>query len=105
MFGQEEAAETYIFIVFLVNKVMAVLLLPAILILAFADPSLQGIALTLSILLLILFIGYRFIRSYTTIRNELRISQLHFFLYICGFELVPVLLIYKLLMNLFERTS
>ncbi|PWT99646.1 MAG: hypothetical protein C5B52_10205 [Bacteroidetes bacterium] len=105
IFGQKEAAETYIFIVFLVNKVMSVLLLPAILILAFADPSLQGIALTLSILLLILFIGYRFIRSYTTIRNELRISQLHFFLYICGFELVPVLLIYKLLMNLFERTS
>jgi hypothetical protein len=104
MFGQEEAAETYIFIVFLVNKIMSVLFLPLIIILAFGGTDLKSIALALSFLLLIFFLGYRFIRSYTTIRNELKISQLHFLLYICGFEIFPVLLIYKLLMELFERT-
>ncbi len=104
MFGQEEAAETYVFIVFLVNKIMSILILPLIIILAFGGPDLKSIALALSILLLIFFLGYRFIRSYTTIRNELKISQLHFLLYICGFEIFPVLLIYKLLMQLFERT-
>lgn len=104
MFGEEDAANGYIFIVFLINKVLAVLLIPIILILAFSSPELQQIAFTVSIVLVIFLLIYRFILSFTSLRNELKISGLHLFLYVCGFEIIPVLVIYKSLLHLFERS-
>ena len=104
MFGQEEAANSYIFIVFLINKVVAILLIPFILILAFSDPQIKQIAFTVSIILVIFLLLYRFILSLASFRNELKISGLHLFLYVCGFEIIPVLVIYKGLLHLFERS-
>lgn len=104
MFGEEDAANGYIFIVFLINKVLAVLLIPIILILAFSSPGLKQIAFTVSIVLVIFLLVYRFILSFTSLRNDLKISGLHLFLYVCGFEIIPVLVIYKSLLHLFERS-
>lgn len=105
MFGKTVASDTYIFIVFLVNKIMAILLLPFIIILAFSTPLLQQIAFTAAICLVIFLFLYRFVMSFSSIRNELKISGLHLFLYICGFEIMPVLVIYRIMLQLFERSS
>lgn len=105
MFGKSIASDTYIFIVFLVNKIMAILLLPFIIVLAFSSPVLQQIAFTTAICLIIFLFFYRFVLSFAGIRNELKISGLHLFLYICGFEIMPVLVIYRIMLHLFERSS
>ncbi|MFT3702953.1 MAG: DUF4271 domain-containing protein [Agriterribacter sp.] len=105
MFGQEEAIDTYTFIVFMVNKILSILIIPFTLILAFSDRTFQQIAFMLSIVLIIFLLIYRFIVSYVGMRNELKINGLHLALYICGFEIVPVLLIYRLLVDLFARSS
>lgn len=105
MFGQEEVANGYIFIVFLINKVMAILLIPFILVLAFSDPQMQQVAFTASIILVIFLLFYRFILSFANLHNELKISGLHLVLYVFGFEIIPVLVIYKGLLHLFERSS
>ncbi|MBX3252936.1 MAG: DUF4271 domain-containing protein [Chitinophagaceae bacterium] len=105
MFGQEEITNGYIFIVFLINKVMGVLLIPFILILAFSDAGIKQVAFTVSVILVIFLLLYRFILSFTSLRNELKISGLHLLLYVCGFEIIPVLVIYKGLLQLFERSS
>ena len=105
MFGQQMAADSYIFIVFLVNKILSILLIPLMLVLAFAEPVFQQVAFTLSIILLGVLLIYRFILSFSGLRNELKISWFHLFLYVCGFEIIPVLLIYKLLLHLFARSS
>ena len=105
MFGQEEALDTYTFVVFLVNKVLSVIIIPFSLMLAFSDPGFQQIAFTVSIVLIIFLLVYRFIVGYAGIRNELKINALHLFLYFCGFEIIPVLLIYRVLVDLFARSS
>ncbi|WP_152269970.1 DUF4271 domain-containing protein [Agriterribacter humi] len=105
MFGQPMAADSYIFIVFLVNKILSILLIPLMLVLAFGDPVFQQIAFTVSIILLGFLLIYRFILYFSVLRNELKISLLHLVLYVCGFEIIPVLLIYKLLLHLFGRSS
>lgn len=105
IFGQQTAADTYIFIVFLVNKILSILLIPLMVILAFGEPAFQQVAFTVSVILLGALLIYRFVLSFSGLRNELRISWLHLFLYVCGFEIVPVLLIYKLLLHLFGRSS
>ncbi|HRP31743.1 MAG TPA: DUF4271 domain-containing protein [Agriterribacter sp.] len=105
MFGQQELADSYIFIVFLVNKILAILLMPFMLALAFGDAALQKVAFTISLALLLALLIYRFVLSFAGFRNELRISIFHLFLYVCGFEIIPVLVIYKLLLQFFTRSS
>ena len=105
MFGQEEALDTYTFVVFLVNKVLSIIIIPFSLVLAFSDHNFQQIAFTVSIVLIIFLLVYRFIVGYAGVRNELKINALHLFLYFCGFEIVPVLLIYRVLVDLFIRSS
>lgn len=75
------------------------------LILAFGDPVFQQVAFTVALILLSVLLIYRFILSFSGLHNELKISWLHLFLYVCGFEIIPVLLIYKLLVHLFAISS
>ena len=44
---------------------------------------------------------YKFILSYSAVRKEVKLNSFHFILYILGFEVVPLLLIYKLLLLIF----
>lgn len=105
MFGEETAMDNYIFIVYLINKILSVILIPFMLVIAFADPNFQQVAFTTSIILIFFLFVYRFILAYSILHNELKISMLHLFLYVCGFEIIPVLVIYKVVVHLFDRSS
>ncbi len=100
VFGMTGAVDTYIFIVFLVNKILGVALLPIVVLLAFAKDPLQSVGATLGVLLVIGMLIYRFIRSYRPVWEEVQMSRFHFFLYLCAFEIAPLLLIYKTMLKL-----
>jgi hypothetical protein len=104
MFNIRMAADTYIFIVFLVNKMLGIYLLPALMLMAFAEPPVVSILLTICFILLVILFIYRFIIAYRPIRNEIKITRFHFFLYLCAFEIAPLLLIYKVLLMFVERS-
>jgi hypothetical protein len=99
VFNAKEGAETYIFIVFLINKIIGVMLIPFILVIAFAKSSLADAALTASVILLIMLFVYRYFVSLQSFRRDLHISPFHFFLYLCGVEIVPLLVIGKVVFN------
>jgi len=48
---------------------------------------------------------YRFYLSFATIEGRLKISFFHFMLYLIGFEIVPLLLINKLLFRFLGESS
>ncbi|MDB5210613.1 MAG: hypothetical protein JWQ30_1440 [Sediminibacterium sp.] len=102
VFNNKEAAGSYVFVVFLVNKVMGVLLIPFLLIFAFAGPELVQVSVTLSIGLIVLLLGYRYWVSFVAIRSKLKVNALHFLLYLCAVELLPLALIYKIMMSYFN---
>jgi len=104
VFNIKEAIETYIFAVFLINKILGVILIPFTLIVAFSKPAIIDISITVSILLILLLFIYRYLVSYAPVRREVKVSVLHFFLYICAFELTPLLLIYKTLIFYLDRS-
>ncbi len=101
IFNMRDAADTYIFIVFLVNKLLAIFLLPLLIVLAFAVASWSAVLLTLSYVMVVLFFTYRYIVSFAPVRREVKVSQFHFFMYLCAFEIIPLLLIYKVLIHFF----
>jgi hypothetical protein len=93
------ATDSYIFIVFIINKVIGIFLLPFLILLAFTDDGLYQIALTLSWCGLVCLFIYRFILSYSAVHNQIRVKPFHFIIYLLGFEIIPLLLIYKLLFH------
>lgn len=100
----EKACDSYIFVVFLVNKVAGILLLPAILLATFPNKYLMAAIVVLAILLLSLLVIYRYWISYRQIKNEIKLSSFHFFLYLCAFEIAPLLIIKKVLTHLIDST-
>jgi hypothetical protein len=105
IFGISSVTDTYIFVVFLINKMMGIFLLPFIALLAFPSRALFPIALTVSYILVGGMLFYRFLISYRPVRSEIKVNRLHFFLYLCAFEIAPLLLIYKVLLTFAERSQ
>ncbi len=99
VFNTKEAAGAYTFIVFMVNKVMGVILIPFLLILAFAVPAVIDVSITVAIILVTILFAYRYLVSFAAIRNKLKVNAVHFFLYLCAVEVLPLVLIYKMLIN------
>jgi len=104
MFNIRTATDTYIFIVFLVNKMVGIYLLPVLLLMAFAKPPFLTVLITLTYFLIVILFIYRFIIAYRPVRNEIKLSRFHFFIYLCAFEIAPLLLIYKVLLIFVERS-
>lgn len=103
VFNLSKATDTYIFIVFLVNKMLGILLLPFLVLIAFYSGQPQQVFVTLSLILVVSLFAYRFIFSFGPIRAEIKVNPFHFFLYLCAFEIAPLLLIYKVLLALLEK--
>jgi hypothetical protein len=101
--GYTEAVNTYLFIIFLVNKILGVLLIPLVIVIAFSPVYIAQVAVIISLLLTAALFLLRFIRSYNLLHRQIKVSRFHFFLYIAGIELLPVLLIYKGVVILLDK--
>jgi hypothetical protein len=105
IFSAAEATNSYLFIVFIVNKMIGIYLLPFLVLLSFTQGNIYQVSLTLSWCGIGALYFYRFILSYGAVRNQVKVNPFHFLLYICAFEIAPLLLIYKSLLFFFNRTT
>ena len=101
VFNSKELVNTYIFVVFMINKVLGILLIPFVLMLAFSKPIYYPIAIGVGAILTILLFLYRYLFTLTSVRNKLHISSFHFFLYLCAFEILPLTILYKFIVQYF----
>lgn len=102
LFNIRAGADTYIFVVFVINKVIGIFLLPFLVALSFTRGDAFTIALVLSWCGIGLLLIYRILLTYTSVRNQVKFNPFHFFLYLCAFEVAPLLLIYKALLFFFR---
>ncbi len=105
VFNAKEATETYIFIVFLINKILGIILLPITFIIAFSTTGIVTVTLILAFMIILILFVYRYIASVGPVRKEMKISILHFILYVLAFEIIPLLLIYKTLGNYLVKST
>lgn len=98
--GMQAAADQYIFVIFLINKIMGILLIPFVVLLAFSPSHwVSSIMITSYCVIGILFL-LRYLRSYGLLQYQVKITGIHFLLYIIGIEILPLLLIYKLVIRI-----
>lgn len=105
LFNVSEAADSYIFIVFVINKMIGVFLLPIIVILAFTGEKIYNVGINISYIGIGAFIIYRIILTFASVRNQVRVNLFHFILYVFAFEIIPLLIIYKLLLLILQITT
>ncbi len=97
IFNATADAQSYMYVVFMVNKIIGILSLPAILIFAFSqNPQLGQYVLTIGAILLVVLLLYRYVVTFSLMARNLQLNAFHFFLYLCSVEIVPILILYKL---------
>ncbi len=102
LFSMSALTDAYIFIVFLINKVAGIFLLPFIVLVAFTRNEVNSVCWMISWTGLGLLYLYRYILAWGAVRNHIRFSIFHFFLYVIALEITPLLLIYKAILFIFK---
>ncbi len=103
VFSISRATDTYIFIVFLVNKMLGIFLLPFLILIIFSGNETREVFITISLAMFFVLWMYRVLAAFRPISNEIKLTPFHFFLYLCAFEIAPLLLIYKVLLAYLEK--
>lgn len=99
LFNSPVAASTYNNVVFSINKVIGLLLLPATILIAYGSDHSTSFAYSFAIILIAILLIYRYIASFLLIKGKLKVNAFHFILYLCAVEIIPLLLVYKVLFN------
>ncbi len=94
-FDKKNAAENYLFVVFMINKMAGLFLLPMTLLMAYTESGGRQVIITLTVIGLVLLAIVRLVRGFASVSNILKINPLHFIVFVIAFEVIPVLLIYK----------
>jgi len=103
IFNIKEMIQSYNFVVFLLNKIIGICLVPFVWLIAFSTDGIRQVAVTISICLLILLFIYRYIVGISIARKGIQVNALHFFLYLCCVEVMPLMLLFKVF-NLYIGT-
>jgi hypothetical protein len=96
-FGQEQAFEDYLFVVFLNNKLMGLILLFASFLMAFSSSSSSVFIFKFTLFLIGLMFLYRFLRGYQVFSRQSRIGLFTLLLAFISLELIPSAIIVKFL--------
>ncbi len=85
----------YNFTILLFNISLGLFLIWVNLIIAYSVPSISSIFLIFGIVLIVIMYLIRLFRGFLVTYNYFSISIFHFFIYLCAFEILPLLILYK----------
>jgi hypothetical protein len=104
LFRLSDATDAYSFVVFTTNKIIGIAVLPLIILIALTEANVQKTSITVGLLIVATLFVYRYFISYSTIHPQIKINFFHFILYLLAFEIIPLLLINKLLVRIFAES-
>lgn len=96
-FRVEALTSQYLFSIFLINKIIAIALLPFVALLAFSNPGWQGPLGILSLFVAGGLLLTRYVRSWRSFGSFFQYSKFHFITYLCASEILPLIILLKVL--------
>lgn len=99
-FRVESLAGEYLFNVFLINKIIGIVLLPFVIIIAFAGQDWLQPMSVLSGVVVLGLLATRYLRSWSAFYAFFKGSRFHFFTYLCASEILPMAVLVKWLLHL-----
>ncbi|MEN9953104.1 MAG: hypothetical protein RLZZ520_1372 [Bacteroidota bacterium] len=101
-FGQEQAFDDYLFVVFLNNKLWGLVFLFSSFVMAFSDTSTSNITFRLTLFLAALMLLYRLIRGYQVFSKQSKIGLFTLLIAFIALELIPSAVFVKFLSTTIE---
>jgi hypothetical protein len=99
IFNADKPASAYIFTIFLFNMIAGLVLLPFVVIITYSHSEIQQqVIITIVLFVLAGILLYRLVRAVMIWISIPRAPIFYLFLYLCAFELAPLLLIRKLVL-------
>ena len=95
IFNRENNYHDYQFTNTMINEFTGLFLFPLSIFLLLFNGKLVSIILTISILLLVAMNLFKYIRLIGLMKKMLSMNFIHFFLYLCAFEIMPLLVLIK----------
>lgn len=89
----------YSFSVMIYNIVLGISLMPVNIFAAFSSSLLTGVFVYLGVILVALFYIFRLFRAFLSTYSYFVSSIFHFLLYLCAFEILPLLILYRFFVN------
>jgi hypothetical protein len=99
-FNIRNITEQYNFNIFLVNKILGMVLLPFIVCFAFLNNKWDTPICIVSLILLIMLLMNRYVRSWNIFAQFFMNSRFHFFMYLCAFEILPMAVLLKMILRI-----
>jgi hypothetical protein len=99
-FNIRSTSEQYNFNIFLVNKIVGIVLLPFIICFAFLNKEWQAPLCITSLVLLVVLLMNRYVRSWNIFAHFFMNSRFHFFMYLCAFEILPMAILLKMVVRI-----
>lgn len=85
----------YNFLVFTFNIILGLCLIPIDAFVAFSPDSIAEFFMVFGQILIVFFYIFRLIRGFLSTNNFIFDNLFHFFIYLCAFEILPLLVLYK----------
>ncbi|MBK7094861.1 MAG: DUF4271 domain-containing protein [Saprospiraceae bacterium] len=99
VFPSLKGIRIYNFSIMIFNIILGIALIPVNAFAAFSTPVLASVFISTGLVLIAIFYVFRLLRGLLSTYNYFVISIFHFFIYLCAFEILPLLIIYKLVLN------
>lgn len=99
-FNIRSTTEQYNFNIFLVNKIIGMVLLPFIVCFAFLEEKWDTPICIISVILLVILLLNRYVRSWNIFAQFFMNSRFHFFMYLCAFEILPLAVLLKMVLRI-----
>lgn len=103
VFHKREAANAYTMIVFHVNKVAGIILLPLAILYAYGSDYQRSLTVSFMIAIIVLLIIYRFVISFVDITGRFKINGLYFFIYLCLTEIIPMIIFFEIVPGIITK--
>lgn len=99
IFDMKKFSREYAFNILLVQQVMAVVLYPFLWMIVFMGTEMTKVGIVASIVIFALAFFNRYARSRDSIASLLKLNKFHFFIYLCTSEILPLLIIGKIMIG------
>ncbi len=98
-FGKAELVTDFMYNIFLMNVISGLVLIPIVLFLEYFRLISVQLLIYLSCWLLVFVYAYRLWRSFRITSGAVSVSKLYFFAYLCSLEIVPFVVIFKVIIR------
>lgn len=99
LFLIKDITDEYRYNIALINKMLALILIPVIFIMLFGAPAVGRIVTLISFVIIGLAIFNRYARSWDSMRYLVKNNRFHFFIYLCAFEILPFVVLAKVILS------